>query len=129
MPGIPPTRACIRCGAPRPARALKYCAVCALTVGTETRRQARKRQLLRERAERAAEASRRAKLPGKRPAPPSPPGTWTAADVVRCRGCKYWRPLGFCGPACHYPIDTGRLRPMRPRDCYGHAGTPYTPER
>ena len=53
--------------------------------------------------------------------------------TVRCDGCVYWKALGGFNeedrqPACHYFLDTGRLRmPLRAWECYRHAGTPYTP--
>ncbi len=45
-----------------------------------------------------------------------------------CPGCIYYR-LFYAGEyACHYTINTDKLRPMPAKDCYRHEGTPYTPE-
>lgn len=62
-------------------------------------------------------------------APALSAGGWKAE--VHCVGCKYWRTLDPVRHwmACHYPIDTPYLRPCDPKDCYRHAGTPYTPEQ
>ena len=54
----------------------------------------------------------------------------TGFRPVRCDGCRYYRNLdGLDGGgdyfACHYCIDTGRLRGVLPKDCYRHPGTPY----
>ncbi len=123
MPDTPPARACIRCDAPLPPHAKAYCAACRLERARQGNIEAQRKRRQKKRAARAAMRQK----PAAEPAPAS--GTWTDADVVRCMGCKYWRPLGYYGPAFHYPIDTGRLRPCRPCDCYGHVGTPYTPKR
>ena len=119
MPGTHTARSCVLCGAPLPPRAKAYCAACALKRAKQRAAEKNARRKQRRQAARAAMQ--------KKPAPPAAAGSWTDADVVRCVGCKYWRPLCCLTPACHYAIDTGRLRLCRPRDCYGRTGTPYTP--
>ena len=45
-------------------------------------------------------------------------------------GCRYYRPLSEAlalGYACHYSLDTGRLRGMRPVDCYRKPNSCYRP--
>lgn len=53
-----------------------------------------------------------------------------STHLTPCRGCVYRRPFVVSDPstsACHYCIDTGKLRGMSPEQCYLHPGTPYTP--
>ena len=119
MPGTHTARSCVLCGAPLPPKAKAYCAACAQKREKQRTAENNARRKQRRQAARAAMQ--------KKPAPAA--GGWTDADVVACVGCKYWRHMGGYGRACHYAIDTDRLRLCRPRDCYGHAGTPYTPER
>lgn len=50
------------------------------------------------------------------------------SGITRCSGCVYYRRAGSAEDSCwmcHYLLDTGRLRGVRPCDCYRHAGTPY----
>ena len=52
--------------------------------------------------------------------------------IVVCRRCRYYRPLSEAlklGYACHYSLDTGRLRGIRPVDCYRRPHTCYRPRR
>lgn len=121
MPGTHTARSCVLCGAPLPPKAKAYCAACAQKREKQRTAENNARRKQRRQAARAAMQ--------KKPAPAAAAGGWTDADVVACVGCKYWRHMGGYGRACHYAIDTDRLRLCRPRDCYGHAGTPYTPER
>ena len=95
---------CIRCGAPRPAHAYKYCAACRRKKEQEWNRNKRR----------------------KKPEKPAP----IKSEVVNCRGCIYWRTLNHSRHwlACHYGIDTPYCRNIAPKDCYKHAGTPYQPE-
>lgn len=52
----------------------------------------------------------------------------TKKQEVGCPGCYYYR-LFYAGmSACHYCIDTGKVRPVPPEECYRHDGTPYLPE-
>lgn len=44
---------------------------------------------------------------------------------VKCVGCRYYRFLSGVDYACHYAIDTGKLRKIPAKDCYKHDGTPY----
>lgn len=44
---------------------------------------------------------------------------------VVCDGCIYYRILTSGMYACHYCIDTGKLRRIPPKMCYRHRGTPY----
>ena len=113
-----PARVCIRCGAPRPPHATKYCPACRLLVERESRQRTDRQRANRRTAQKRGQDAEKAVVTS------SPAG----CQVVRCVGCKYWQPM-HNGRACHYAIDTGRLRGIPPRDCYGHAGTPYTPER
>lgn len=48
-----------------------------------------------------------------------------AKDVVVCKGCQW-----YCTETstCDYYLRTMQPRP-RPKDCYKHEGTPYTPRR
>ena len=119
MPGTHTARSCVLCGAPLPPKAKAYCAACAEKREKQRTAESNARRKQRRQAARAAMQKKQA----------ATAGYWTDADVVACVGCKYWRHMGGYGRACHYAIDTGRLRLCRPRDCYGHAGTPYTPER
>lgn len=48
--------------------------------------------------------------------------------VVKCTDCIYYRRLGVFGKACHYQIDTNRLRLMPASECYKKKGTPYKPK-
>lgn len=48
---------------------------------------------------------------------------------MKCIGCCYYRSLSgvssrrdYC---CHYLVDTGKLRKIKPSECYKHKGTPY----
>lgn len=125
---MPNARICALCGAPLPPRAKAYCLACRLERAKQLAAEAQRRRRQKERAARAEQkaAAVKKRLEQQRTARP---GGWTDADVTRCVGCKYWRPLGYYGRACYYSIDTGRLRPCRPRECYGHAGTPYTPKK
>ena len=46
----------------------------------------------------------------------------------RCYGCFYRRAMTGAGGivyACHYMIDTGKLRKISPEMCYQNRGTPY----
>lgn len=52
---------------------------------------------------------------------------------MKCIGCYYYRSLSqnrfmddYC---CHYLIDTGKMRKIRPQDCYRHKGTPYLAQK
>lgn len=38
---------------------------------------------------------------------------------MNCKGCKYWRELanGNGITACHYALDTGKLRESDPEKC------------
>lgn len=38
---------------------------------------------------------------------------------MNCKGCKYWRELSNRNGivACHYAIDTGKLRDCDPENC------------
>ncbi len=50
--------------------------------------------------------------------------------IVVCRRCRYYRPLNEAlalGYACHYSLDTGQLRGMRPVDCYRKPNSCYRP--
>lgn len=52
--------------------------------------------------------------------------------ITRCSGCIYYRPAGSAPDfymMCHYALDTGRLRGIRPADCYRRPGGPYRPRR
>lgn len=128
--------ACIRCGGPRPTGALKYCPACRRKVKAERDKAGRWKQYIQEKAELEAEKAlppyrpRRKKLtPEEREAAARARSTngFIDADICKCIGCYYWRRLGSTCMACHYPIDTGELRPMWPKDCYQHEGTPYRP--
>lgn len=119
MPDTHAARCCVLCGAPLPPRAKAYCAACAMKRAKQRDAQSYARRQQKKRAARAAMRNK----------PASAAGGWTDADLVRCEGCKYWRSLTAYYNACHYAIDTGRLRLIRPLDCYGRARTPYTPER
>lgn len=48
--------------------------------------------------------------------------------ITECVGCHYWRHFYAGTYACHYTIDTGKVRPMPAEECYNHDGTPYAPE-
>lgn len=99
---MPNPKPCILCGAPRPARANKYCAAC------------------RRRKEQEWSRHRRRKKP-EIPAPQK-------SEVVNCKGCIHWKRMGLSGYACHYGIDTPFCRNIAPKDCYKHEGTPYRPK-
>ena len=52
--------------------------------------------------------------------------------IVACWRCRYYRPLSAAlalGYACHYCLDTGQLRGIRPVDCYQHTDSCYRPRK
>ncbi len=48
---------------------------------------------------------------------------------MNCIGCYYYQSLSGCkaknDSCCHYLIETGKLRKVKPSECYRHKGTPY----
>ena len=131
---MPEPKLCILCGAPRAPHAYKYCETCRKQKADEYNHRQRSRCRYRDAA---GHLHRKDVAPAKaqkvKPTPTELEAAararssngWIDADIVECRGCTYWRKLGCYAHACHYPIDTGRLRPCRPQDCYKHKGTPY----
>lgn len=129
---------CVRCGGPRPPHALKYCEDCRKKIKSERDKAVRLKQYMREKEMHAQESVPAPHRPKKKKLTPEEQEAaersrstngWIKKDIVQCVGCCYWRRLGSTCMACHYPIEVGKLRPMRPKDCYKHEGTPYAPKR
>lgn len=46
---------------------------------------------------------------------------------IKCVGCAYYRLFYGSIKACHYTLDTGKLKTIPAIECYKHEGTPYKP--
>jgi len=116
---------CERCGE-RPVANVhgRYCEYCREKAKAEAKARAKEMQPIRDAKYRAKKQAQKRKNQADDGAGLSEP----AKRHEGCPGCVYWR-LFYAGmSACHYTIDTGKVRPMPAAECYGHEGTPYTPK-
>lgn len=112
---------CKMCGtSPVAAANGKYCLACR----EKARAMYQEKAEQKKREERASFAETRDKA--------HPPGWSTPKAVTKavenkpnCPGCIYCQKLYGSTYACHYSIETGKLRPMPASECYKKKGTPY----
>ena len=112
---------CERCGeVPVASVHSRYCETCRELAKADARARAKEMQPIRDAKYRAKKrAQKLAESMGNQPPVKTHNG---------CPGCSYWRLFHAGMKACHYTIDTGKVRPMPAAECYGHEGTPYKPK-
>ena len=120
---------CERCGE-RPVVNVhgRYCEDCREKAKAEAKARAKETQPIRNAKYRAKKQAQKQAQKRKSQADEGAGLSEPAKRHDGCPGCAYWRLFYASMKACHYTIDTGKVRPMPAAECYGREGTPYKPK-